>query len=217
MTPEHHPSPPDSSRASRRALGPALLGGAAGAGLVLIAAGQTWSEGTTAASGAGLPVTATGNAVSGLPSALALVGLGALVAVFAARRTGRRVVSAVLLLSGAGAAVTAAAGARDTGALRDSAAEATGLTGAAVTAVSHTAWPWISALGGLLLLGAGLLALGYGRSWPAMSGRHERGGRRAPAAPRRASAAERPEEMWQALDRGEDPTEPDGRPGGRGR
>ncbi|WP_165989856.1 TIGR02234 family membrane protein [Streptomyces sp. YIM 98790] len=207
MTREYHPSS-SSSRASRRALGLALLGGAAGAGLVLIAAGQTWSEGTTASSGAGLPVTASGNAVSGLPSALALVGLGALVAVFAARRTGRRAVSAVLLLSGAGAAATAVAGSRDTGALRDSAAEATGLAEAGVTAVGHTAWPWISALGGLLLFGAGLLALGYGRYWPAMSGRYERAGRRAPRSA--AAVPERPEELWKALDRGEDPTEPGG-------
>lgn len=61
---------------------------------------------------------------------------------------------------------------------------------------------------GLLLLIAGLLALVYGRHWPAMSGKYERtpggarGPRRAPAAP----DLDRPEEIWKSLDRGEDPT-----------
>lgn len=214
---EEPPSRPRTSggeRTARRALAVTLFGGAAGAAAVLIAAGQTWGEGRTGAVGADLPVSATGSAVSGLPSALALVGLAALVAVFAVRRTGRRIVAALLALSGAGAVATALTGARDTGALARDAAESTGLTEAAVTSVSHTAWPWISALGGLLLLAAGLLALAYGRSWPAMSGRYERSGRRTPGAGRRGSAPrggagkdpDRPDELWKALDRGEDPT-----------
>jgi uncharacterized membrane protein (TIGR02234 family) len=53
-----------------------------------------------------------------------------------------------------------------------------------------------------MLLCAGLLALSYGRQWPAMSGRYERAGRRAP----RAVDPDRPEDVWRALDRGEDPT-----------
>lgn len=212
---------------ARRALALTLLGGAAGAAVVLIAAGQTWGEARAGAAGAELPVTASGSAVSGLPSALALVGLAALVAVFAVRRTGRRIVAAVLTLSGAGAIAAALLGSGDTAALRRSAAEATGLTEASVTAISHTGWPWVSALGGMLLLTAGLLALGYGRYWPAMSGRYERPGRSGrPGRPggagrdgrarggRPAGATggagdrypERPDELWKALDRGEDPT-----------
>ena len=72
--------------------------------------------------------------------------------------------------------------------------------------MSHTAWPYVAAAGGVLLLLAGLLALRYGRLWPAMSGRYERGG--APRARRTRAPADpdRPEEIWKALDRGEDPT-----------
>ncbi|MET9968515.1 TIGR02234 family membrane protein, partial [Streptomyces sp. NPDC006356] len=71
----------------------------------------------------------------------------------------------------------------------------------------HTAWPYVAAVGGALILLAGLLALRYGRLWPGMSGRYERNGtprprRRAPA----AADPDRPEELWKALDRGEDPT-----------
>ncbi|MDB1088623.1 TIGR02234 family membrane protein [Streptomyces sp. ACA25] len=192
-----------SPRASRRALGLALLCGAFGAAAVLIAAGQTWAEGTATATGGELRVTADGSAVSGLPSALALVGLAALVAVFAVRRTGRRVVAAVLALSGAGILAAALRDLGDTAALEHRAAEATGLASAAVTGVSHTGWPWVSALGGVLLLCAGLLALVYGRHWPAMSSRYERAERRAP---RGGSDPDKPEDLWKALDRGEDPT-----------
>jgi uncharacterized membrane protein (TIGR02234 family) len=193
-------------RATRRALAVALLCGAVGAAAVLIAAGQTWGEGEAAAGDAEMPVTASGSAVSGLPSALALVGLASLVAVFAVRRTGRVLVAGVLAISGAGAVGAALLGSGDTDALEASAAEAMGLTQAAVTSVSHTGWPWVSALGGLLLLCAGLLSLSYGRQWPAMSGRYERGERRAARGRARPVDPDRPEELWRALDRGEDPT-----------
>ncbi|WP_052851776.1 TIGR02234 family membrane protein [Streptomyces avicenniae] len=199
------------STTPRRALAAALLSGAVGAAAVLIAAGQTWGEGLAANSGAELPVAASGSTVSGLPSALALVGLAALVAVFAVRSAGRAVVSTLLALSGAGALGSAVLGAGDSDALERSAAEVMGLTHAAVTDVGHTAWPWVSALGGLLLLFAGLLALRYGRQWPAMSGRYERAVRRehgtaGPAGRGRRADPERPENIWRALDRGEDPT-----------
>ncbi len=64
----------------------------------------------------------------------------------------------------------------------------------------------------LLILAAGLIALRHGSAWPAMSGRYERdGGPRARAARRPAAEPERPEELWKALDRGEDPTAPEDR------
>ncbi|MEO3752993.1 TIGR02234 family membrane protein [Streptomyces sp. B6B3] len=193
----------DGQRATRRALALALLCGAAGATVVLIASGQTWGEAEAAMGGVELPVTASGGDVSGLSSALALVGLASLVAVFAVRRTGRMVVASVLALSGAGAVGAALLGSGDTEALESRAAEAMGLTEASVTSVSHTGWPWASAVGGLLLLCAGLLALSYGRHWPAMSGRYERAGTRRVS---RRPDPDRPEDMWRALDRGEDPT-----------
>ncbi|NGN66935.1 TIGR02234 family membrane protein [Streptomyces sp. A7024] len=193
---------------SRKPLAIALFGGALGAAVVLLSSGRTWAEGAarTAVADSVLPVSASGRDVTAAPSALAVVGLAALVAVFAVRGPGRRLVAALLALAGAGTVAAAVVGARDSGALAAQAAEATGLSSADVANVTHTGWPWVAVAGGALLLLAGALALRYGADWPAMSGRYERSG---VPAPRRAKAApdpDRPEELWKALDRGEDPT-----------
>jgi uncharacterized membrane protein (TIGR02234 family) len=194
------------ARAGRRSLAVALLCGALGAAVALLATRQQWSQGTATVAGGSFPLTAKGSDVTGVPAALAIVGLAALVAVFAVRRTGRLVVAALLTLSGVGTVVAALLGASDTAALDEQAARASGDTSATVHALSHTAWPYVAVVGGALILLAGLLALRYGRLWPAMSGRYERSG--APR-PRRAAPAvdpDRPEDLWKALDRGEDPT-----------
>ncbi|MEU9123854.1 TIGR02234 family membrane protein [Streptomyces sp. NPDC048506] len=206
------PAPDRSAQGARRgatrSLALALLTGAAGAGLALLASGRTWAQGAAVLAQGELPRTVTGADVTGVPGALAVVGLAALVAVFAVRRAGRTAVASLLTLSGAGIVVAAVLGNADTSALREKAATAVGLTGADVHHVTHTGWPWVAAAGGVLLLIAGLLALFRGRHWPAMSGRYERtpgrarGPRRAPAAP----DLDRPEEIWKSLDRGEDPT-----------
>ncbi|MCP3817311.1 TIGR02234 family membrane protein [Streptomyces sp. A3M-1-3] len=201
------------ARSSRRSVGPALLLGAVGAAVVLLASGQTWAEGTAAVGGGTLSLDVDGRDVTGVPAALAIVGLAALVAVFAVRRAGRVLVAALLALSGAGAALAAFLGASDSDALNEEAARIAADSAATVDAVSHTAWPFVSAAGGLLILLAGLLALRYGANWPAMSGRYERDGSPRVRKTRSAVDPERPEELWKALDRGEDPTrDPTGDP-----
>ncbi|GGJ25599.1 TIGR02234 family membrane protein [Streptomyces brasiliensis] len=193
------------ARAGRRSLAVALPAGALGAAVALLATRQRWSEGTATVAGGAFPLTAKGSDVTGVPAALAIVGLAALVAVFAVRRTGRFAVAALLALSGVGTIAAALTGASDGSALDEKAAEATGDSSATVAALTHTGWPYVAAVGGLLLLLAGLLAVFYGRLWPAMSGRYERG-----TARQRATTApvdpDRPEDLWKALDRGEDPT-----------
>ncbi|GGQ47644.1 TIGR02234 family membrane protein [Streptomyces flaveolus] len=203
-----HPRTPAAgpARAGRRSLAAALLCGALGAAVALLATRQEWSEGTATVAGGAFPLTAKGSDVTGVPAALAIVGLAALVAVFAVRRAGRFAVAAVLALSGAGTVAAALAGASDSSALDDKAAEAAGDTSATVDALSHTAWPYVAAVGGVLLLLAGLLALRYGRLWPAMSGRYERDGTPRPRRKAQTVDPDRPEDLWKALDRGEDPT-----------
>jgi uncharacterized membrane protein (TIGR02234 family) len=115
-------------------------------------------------------------------------------------------VAALLALSGAGTIAAALLGASDSSALDEKAAQASGDTAATVDALTHTAWPYVAAVGGALILLAGLLALRYGRLWPGMSGRYERGGAPKPRRSSRPADPDRPEELWKALDRGEDPT-----------
>ncbi|MEV4785176.1 TIGR02234 family membrane protein [Streptomyces tuirus] len=197
---------PGSARAGRLSLAVALLSGALGAAVALLATRQQWSQGTATVAGGAFPLTAKGSDVTGVPAALAVVGLAALVAVFAVRRAGRFVVAGLLALSGVGIVAAALLGASDSSALDEQAAQASGDTSASVDALSHTAWPYVAVVGGVLILMAGLLALRYGRLWPAMSGRYERG---ATPQPRRKAPAvdpDRPEDLWKAIDRGEDPT-----------
>jgi uncharacterized membrane protein (TIGR02234 family) len=202
-----HPRPEASAaaRSGRRSLAVALLCGALGAAVCLLASRQRWAAGSATVAGGSFPLTVKGSEVTGVPAALAVVGLAALVAVFAVRRVGRLLVAALLALSGAGAAAAALLGASDSSALDDRARQVSGDTAATAEALSHTGWPYVAAAGGALLLLAGLLALRYGRLWPALSGRYERSG-----APRARAALpvdpDRPEDLWKALDRGEDPT-----------
>ncbi|GLX48194.1 membrane protein [Streptomyces hygroscopicus subsp. hygroscopicus] len=193
------------TRSGRRSLAMALLFGALGAAVALLASRQRWAEGTASVAGGAFPLTAKGSDVTGVPAALAIVGLAALVAVFAVRRAGRVLVAGLLALSGAGIIAAALASASDSTALDEKAAQASGDTTATVAALTHTGWPYVAAAGGLLILLAGLLALRFGRAWPAMSGRYERGTDR-PRKTARPVDPERPEEIWKALDRGEDPT-----------
>ncbi|WP_431773069.1 TIGR02234 family membrane protein [Streptomyces cucumeris] len=197
-------------RGRRTSLAVALLAGALGAALVLLATSRTWAEGTAMVAQGTLPQRADGDDITGLPGALAVVGLAALVAVFAVRRAGRVVVSGLLALTGAGIIVASALGASDKAALEEKASKATGLSDSAIHDVAYTPWPWVALAGGVLLLLAGVLALGYGRHWPAMSGRYERSGTEGRARGRRGARTapdpDRPEELWKALDRGEDPT-----------
>ena len=136
---------PGSARAGRLSLAVALLSGALGAAVALLATRQQWSQGTATVAGGAFPLTAKGSDVTGVPAA-------------------------------------------------------------SVDALSHTAWPYVAVVGGVLILVAGLLALRYGRLWPAMSGRYERGTTPQPRRKAPAVDPDRPEDLWKALDRGEDPT-----------
>ncbi|WP_320779366.1 TIGR02234 family membrane protein [Streptomyces sp. CRN 30] len=202
----HPRSQAASVRSGRRSLAVALLAGALGAAVALLSSRQRWSAATATVAGGDFPLTAQGSDVTGVPASLAVVGLAALVAVFAVRRAGRVLVAALLALSGAGTIVAALLGASDRTALDEKAAEASGDASATVESLSHTAWPYVAAAGGALLLLAGLLALWYGRRWPAMSGRYERDGTPRPRRAARPVDPDRPEDLWKALDRGEDPT-----------
>ena len=189
---------------SSRGLGLAVLLCLLGAFVVLVGAGREWASVQVAAGALtdAQTVSVAGTELAGGVRGLGLVGLAGVVALAATRRVGRVVVGALLLLTGAGVVATVVG--VDLGAATlDS--EAVGSAGGRVEGdVATTAWPWLTALGGVLLAAAGLLTVARGRSWPGLGQRYEAPAAREQAAPATPAQIER--SLWEALDRGEDPT-----------
>ncbi len=121
--------------------------------------------------------------------------LAGVAGVFATRSWGRALVGVVVVIAGAVAAVVAVSFAVAPVSAVNSAAS--GIVGSPVeVASSITAWWLLALLGGACAaLGGGWTVI-RGRSWPTMGSRYER-------SPRRAAAVS----PWDALDKGEDPTD----------
>ncbi|MFF7243783.1 TIGR02234 family membrane protein [Embleya sp. NPDC008237] len=190
-------------RAARRELTVTVLLALVGAALVLSVAGRTWAEGTAPVHGSRIAVHASGNAINKATSALALLGLAGGLAVLATRTIGRTAIGALVTLAGIGVTVLAVRGAGDTSAVNSEAAGKAAVEGVRAVDVSHTIWPWFAAVGGVLILLAGLLVVLRGRRWPGMSNRYEAPAGKAVAAKRGPATNA---DLWNALDRGEDPT-----------
>jgi uncharacterized membrane protein (TIGR02234 family) len=223
----------------KRQYGYALLAGAVGAGLVLLAMRAQWAQAVFTPQ---KPLTAEVVNVSGtdlvpLAGALALAALAGLVAVIATRGVVRRAVGVLLALfgAGAGAAVLTTVTARtvllvaagkvaspESAALSGAAGSTTsGSSGSGAVVVSNsgghaimTGAPWHLAVivGALLIFAAGLATALRGQDWPVMSARYDAPGTRAASAAGGAAGAARPTDaasMWESLNGGEDPTEDD--------
>jgi hypothetical protein len=167
--------------------------------------------------------------------ALALIALAGAGALVATRAAGRVMVSALLVVAGAGSALGSGYGL---------------LAARRLTASASMAWPLVGAVGGVVVAAAGWYALRRCRSWPTMGSRYETPTARAAAtaeegssepassapdssapdgsAPagdaagtglerpevpqrltgrRRAAVEDDPATMWDALDEGHDPTD----------
>jgi LPXTG-motif cell wall-anchored protein len=185
---------------SRQALTRAVLGAVLGAALALLAATRTWTVEITRrdAPAAVLHTPRTGSSLEPWLTALALVALAGAGALLATRGRARSLVGVLVLLAGLGVL-------------------AGGALGLATVAHVTAAWPVLTMVGALFIGYAGVEAAFRSRSWPAMGGRYERPG---PAGPPpveqpRTPAEDQPQHigpsrsdvaMWDALDRGEDPT-----------
>jgi uncharacterized membrane protein (TIGR02234 family) len=197
------PSEPAGSRRprlTRRSTSVAVL--ATGAGITLLGAGQPWVrlDLDTALTATG--ITVTGSALAPLSVAAAAVGLAGVLAVLSARTWGRRVVGAVVAIVGGAALVQVLTLAGDLAArARDWWSVDVGSAAAEATAAT-TVWPAVTAAGLALLVAGGVLVLVAGRGWGGLSPRYE-----APTGA--AAAAPDSGDLWQALDRGEDPTSGD--------
>ena len=211
----------------RREFTLALLVGALGAGLILLALRQVWAHASYTPPH---PLPREDFAVSGqqlvpLASALAIAALACLAAVIATRGVLRRATGLLLAVIGVGAAVTATAAVTASAVLSavasaNPAAGAGSGTGAGSTtsgtsgsgtpavigsAAGHavmTGWPWhiAAAAGALAVVLAGLATAWRGTMWPVMSARFDRPGQ--PSRPAIADSAT----MWESLSRDQDPT-----------
>jgi hypothetical protein len=156
-----------------------------GAGLALLATSRTWALETEVRPAPLPPLRTARTGADLLPwlPALAFVALAGAGALLATRGLVRAVVGVLLILSGVG------------------------LAGGATTRLAEGAsptWTLVATLGGVLVGAAGTLALVHGRAWPGMAARYDR------PAPAPTGEALRPvskADLWDALDRGDDPTD----------
>jgi uncharacterized membrane protein (TIGR02234 family) len=206
------------SHRSGRGLMLALVAGAAGAGVVLLAAQQRWAR-VSFTPPPPLPVstvTVTGQDLVPAADALGLAALACLAAILATRGLARRGAGILLAAGGALAGIAAAASVRTQHVAAVASAHSFGLGSTTGTAprVALSAFPWwaVAAMGGAMIVAVGLAAAWRGTRWPGMSSRYERagagaarGGSRLPqdSGPSRADGQAA---AWEALDRGSDPT-----------
>jgi uncharacterized membrane protein (TIGR02234 family) len=176
----------------------AVLAIAVAGGLVLLSSGREWAH-TRVTVPAGSPATlhVTGhNVAPSLPAVgIALLALAA--AVLASSGVMRRLVGLVVVVVGAGTLGVAFSAPGDvSSALEKREVGAAGI----VVHASANGWWVLVAVGGLVALAAGLLTVARGVSWPGLGAKYD--------AP---TAAPRPKDpamaAWDALDRGEDPTD----------
>jgi len=215
--------------AMRREYALVLLLGAAGAGLVVLAARQAWAQAifTPPRPLPAQDIPITGQQLVPLASALALAGLACLAAVIATRSWARRVAGGLLVVLGAGAAVAAGAGASASTVLAtaraDAAAGAFGgstTSGASPGGAAHgiviagsagqavmtgASWRAAAVCGAVAIVLAGLATIWRGVRWPVMSARFDRPGPQPGHQQRRARPADSAT-MWESLNRDVDPT-----------
>ncbi|GGN77753.1 membrane protein [Actinoplanes lobatus] len=165
----------------------AVLSCLAGAGLALYAATRVWAVQVEQRPGlSDLRTEQTGADVEPWLIGLAVAALAGTGALLATRGVARRLLGVLLIGAAAGIAAGAVL------------ARVTLDPGAAGTAGSI--WPVLCVLGGAAVGVGGLLAARHGHLWPAMSARYER------TAPTAAEPVDGTRELWDALDRGDDPT-----------
>jgi hypothetical protein len=159
---------------------------AAGALVVLLAVSRTWRV----VAGTGLvPLPdrhLSGGAVLPWAPALGLVGLAGAGALVALRGRWRALLGVLLMVTGLPLAI--------------------GGVWAAAAGRSSAVWSSLCAAGGLLIVHAGLRALLRGPTWPALGSRYERPAAEPVEYVERGGPSRSDVAMWDALDRGEDPT-----------
>ena len=201
------PVPADLRTGPRRELRLAVLFCLLGAGLLLLALSRVWvsfsdSQQLTASA---VRTGVHGTLIAPGARALGLVALAGVVALAATRRLGRLLVGVLLILAGVGAILVVARVLGDDLVQRAVSAQAEhdqlpGLRRLTDLSAQRT-WPALAIVGAALVAIAGLLVSVRGRRWATLSDAYRPPATRSlPAAPVGEKA------VWDALDRGDDPT-----------
>jgi uncharacterized membrane protein (TIGR02234 family) len=181
-----------------------------GAGAALLVSTREWQTIRTARQGLPADVLGvSGRSLDSAPLACALVGLAGVVAILATQGRLRRAIGALVAVAGvaliwrSASSLDAVSAARARELVRDKHPRVT-LSDTLVPNVStHPVWAVLSIVSGVVVVAAGVLIAVRGGHWAAMSARYERPVAE-PDAERDRLLADR--SMWNALDRGEDPT-----------
>lgn len=177
---------------STREFALSVVAGAAAAGLTLYAAAQTWqvTEGYRPVPLPPLGIEESGNQLLPVLPAFGWVALAAVGALLATKGMARLIVAIILLVTGLGIFTAAFTG---------------------FTRYDDAApWPVLAMLAGLVVAGVGMTALRHSSRWPAMGARYERSTRSAaPQATDAGAGSDDATRLWDAIDRGDDPTRPD--------
>ncbi len=171
---------------ARRDLAVTVVECAVGALIALLAASRTWRT-VTGAGPVPLPTRRlTGAAVLPWTPALALVGLAGAGALLAVRGRARALLGVLVMVTGLPLAI--------------------GGVYVATAGRGNVGWSLLCAVGGLLVGHAGLRALLRGPTWPGLGSRYERPAAEPVEYVERSGPSRSDVAMWDALDRGEDPT-----------
>ena len=186
----------------RRTFGPVVLLGLAAGALTAVAGDHraVAGSGRASASSTGLLVRFDGHMP--LVTALGLVVLACWGVLLVTRGRVRRAVAVLSLVAAVGALVAVLASYRSlTDDLRDQLAQ----VGISNPDLSHTGWYWAAAVGAVLCVVAGVLAVRWCPGWPEMGSRYDapRAAEPAPAVPPEEQSSL---DLWKAMDEGQDPT-----------
>jgi uncharacterized membrane protein (TIGR02234 family) len=184
--------------ARREALA-AFVGALFAALLLLLAVAQNWATGTARLQ-QGLIVVSehvSGRTAAPLVAAAGIVALAGAAAIPATRGLGRRIAGVALVAGGIAAAVDALL-------RRNTAQDDVRGKLPAGASVSGSGWAYVAFAGGLLLLAVGVVLVARGHRWASLSARYEGAAARQDAASTRLDTDVA---AWDALDRGEDPTQ----------
>ena len=182
--------------------------------LALISSAQPWWRAVgDGAESAGATVAFSGSDVTGgLSQALAVVVLAGVLLILVLAATGRRVVAILLGLTGAAGAALGGLGQQPSDAVVRSRFRQVSLV--EQFSLSGTAWPWIYAAAGVLVVAGAVLLWRGAPHWPQRGQRFQRPGAGEQSVPEAipetgspaGAVMADPSQVWRALDAGQDPT-----------